>query len=163
MKTVRFSADGTVASERAAAWFYYDLLGRRTVSYFGDSSRTYPEGGQAYAWQEYKYDADGDLKQLNTRWANVAHTGASALLYRYDQDGSGKITKAFTPIRYAGAPPAKRRDLVALASLCYAQFGNRDKEIMSTSCANDNMRVWLARRKNLPPVHADGGVSGQAW
>ncbi len=104
MIAARYSGSSLASDEEAVAAYAYDSLGQRTSAWFGNgaiSLATHPVtgttgGGPAYAEQSFSYDADSDLKKLNIGWANNALTGRSRLIYRYDQDGSGKITKAFT-------------------------------------------------------------------
>ena len=49
-----------------------------------------------YALQDYVYDADSDLKQLGVRWLDSAYSGIYGFPYYYDQDGAGKLSKAFS-------------------------------------------------------------------
>jgi len=98
MVTTAFSSDGSAAAEKQAGYNYYDLLGRRTHAYKGDSSALHANGTPAFAVQFFSYDADSDLKRISHQWSdpvNYPGSNLTGFTHLYDQDASGKITAAF--------------------------------------------------------------------
>ena len=89
-----YSRDGVMAATQIGS-ATYDIAGRMTSMQMGQIDQFTDTGRAMFGQQTYRYDADGDLKEINYKWAANTPSGQWGPAQRFDQNAAGQITKAY--------------------------------------------------------------------